>query len=33
MSIEATDRRIDHLVYEFYGLTVDEITIVEQATR
>jgi type II restriction/modification system DNA methylase subunit YeeA len=30
--IEATDRQIDHLVYELYGLTDDEITIVEEAT-
>ncbi|MGA3050708.1 MAG: hypothetical protein ABSE00_02170 [Chitinispirillaceae bacterium] len=27
--IEATDRRIDELVYELYGLTEEEITIVE----
>jgi hypothetical protein len=25
--IEATDRRIDELVYELYGLTAKEITI------
>jgi hypothetical protein len=31
--INATDRQIDDLVYELYGLTTDEITIVEQATR
>jgi hypothetical protein len=31
--IEATDRRIDALVYELYGLTEDEIRIVEEATR
>ena len=30
--IEATDRRIDQLVYELYGLTDDEIRIVEEAT-
>ncbi len=30
--IEATDRQIDHLVYELYGLTDDEIGIVEGAT-
>ena len=30
--IDATDRRIDHLVYELYGLTDDEIRIVEEAT-
>ena len=27
--IEATDREIDGLVYELYGLTEEEITIVE----
>ena len=27
--IEATDRQIDRLVYELYGLTDDEIAIVE----
>ncbi len=27
--IEATDRQIDALVYELYGLTEDEIRIVE----
>jgi hypothetical protein len=31
--IDATDRRIDQLVYELYGLTADEIRIVEEATR
>lgn len=31
--IDATDRRIDQLVYELYGLTDDEIPIVEDATR
>jgi hypothetical protein len=30
--IEATDREIDRLVYELYGLTDDEIKIVEEAT-
>jgi hypothetical protein len=30
--IEATDQRIDHLVYELYGLTAEEVNIVEQAT-
>ena len=30
--IDATDRQIDQLVYELYGLTDDEIRIVEQAT-
>ena len=28
--IEATDRQIDLLVYELYGLTDEEIAIVEQ---
>ncbi|MBC8552598.1 MAG: Eco57I restriction-modification methylase domain-containing protein [Candidatus Brocadiales bacterium] len=30
--IEATDRQIDKLVYELYGLTEEEINIVESAT-
>ena len=30
--IDATDRQIDQLVYELYGLTEDEISIVEEAT-
>ena len=30
--IEATDRQIDRLVYELYGLTDEEIGIVEGAT-
>lgn len=30
--IEATDGQIDRLVYELYGLTDDEIRIVEEAT-
>jgi len=30
--IDATDRKIDALVYELYGLTGDEIRIVEEAT-
>lgn len=30
--ISATDRQIDRLVYEFYGLTDDEIAVVEEAT-
>jgi hypothetical protein len=30
--ISATDRRIDRLVYELYGLTDEEIAIVEEAT-
>ncbi len=29
----ATDRQIDSLVYELYGLTDDEIRIVEEATK
>ena len=28
--IEATDRQIDQLVYELYGLTKDEIQIIEE---
>ncbi len=28
--IDATDRRIDQLVYELYGLTDDEIRIVDE---
>lgn len=31
--IDATDAEIDRLVYELYGLTDDEIRIVEEATR
>ncbi len=31
--IDATDRRIDQLVYELYGLTDEEIRIVEEATK
>lgn len=31
--IEATDRQIDALVYELYGLTEDEIRIVEEACK
>ncbi len=30
--IDATDRQIDQLVYELYGLTDDEIRIVEDVT-
>jgi hypothetical protein len=30
--IDATDRQIDKLVYELYGLTDEEIKIVEGAT-
>jgi hypothetical protein len=31
--IQATDRQIDRLVYEPYGLTDQEITMVEEATK
>ena len=31
--IEATDQRIDRLVYELYGLTEEEIGIVEEGAR
>lgn len=31
--IEATDTQIDRLVYALYGLTDEEIKIVEQATE
>jgi hypothetical protein len=31
--IEATDRQIDKLVYELYGLTESEIEIVESSTN
>ena len=31
--LDATDRQIDKLVYELYGLTEEEIAIVEEATR
>ena len=30
--IEMTDRQIDRLVYELYGLTAEEIAVVEGAT-
>jgi DNA-binding protein H-NS len=30
--IEATDKQIDELVYELYGLTAEEIKIVEGKT-
>ncbi len=30
--IDATDRQIDRLVYELYGLTEEEVGIVEGAT-
>jgi hypothetical protein len=31
--IETTDRQIDALVYELYGLSEEEIAIVEEAAR
>ena len=31
--IDVTDGQIDRLVYELYGLTADEIKIVEEATQ
>jgi len=31
--IEATDKQIDRLVYELYGLTEEEVRIVEEGTR
>ncbi len=31
--IEAADRQIDRLVYELYGLSEEEIRIVEEATK
>jgi hypothetical protein len=31
--IEVTDKQIDQLVYEIYGLTEKEIKIVEEATK
>ena len=31
--IEATDKQVDHLVYELYGLTEEEIKIVEERTN
>ena len=30
--IDATDREIDRVVYELYGLTDDEIRIVDEST-
>ncbi len=30
--IDATDRQIDSLVYQLYGLTEDEIKIIDEAT-
>ena len=31
--IDATERQIDRLVYELYGLTDEEIKIVEEQTK
>lgn len=31
--IDATDRQIDQLVYELYGLAEEEIKVVEKATQ
>lgn len=31
--VDATGRQIDELVYELYGLSDDEIRIVEEATK
>ena len=31
--IDASDRKIDALVYKLYGLTAKEIKIVEEATK
>jgi hypothetical protein len=31
--IESTDKQIDQLVYELYGLTDEEIKIVEEASQ
>ncbi|MFZ2348751.1 MAG: hypothetical protein WAW99_00775 [Candidatus Bipolaricaulis anaerobius] len=31
--IAATDNQIDHLMYELYGLTEEEIRVVEEATK
>jgi type II restriction/modification system DNA methylase subunit YeeA len=31
-NIDKTEREIDQMVYELYGLTADEIKIVEEAT-
>lgn len=31
--IDATDRKIDELVYELYGLTEEEIKTVEESTK
>jgi hypothetical protein len=31
--IDATDRQIERLVYELYGLTEEEVKVVEERTR
>ena len=31
--IDKTDQQIDQMVYELYGLTAEEIAIVEEATQ
>jgi len=31
--IDKTDKEIDHMVYELYGLTDDEIKIVEESVK
>ena len=31
--IDATDKEVGHLAYDLYGLTDDEVRIVEEATR
>ena len=31
--IDETDRKIDEMVYEFYGLSKDEIAIVEKSVE
>ena len=31
--IDATDRQIDRLVYDLYGLSEEEVQIVEEATE
>jgi hypothetical protein len=31
--IDSTDREIDRLVYELYGLTKDEIKVVEEGAK
>ena len=31
--IDATDREIDQLVYQLYGLTPDEIALIEESVK